>query len=392
MMMQQQAAEVPLPNPGGQVAERIQLFALGANRIEYQTSLGRIPDVVWCDSTDIAATLAVFRQQGVALPIFLGHRERNENGEPIGTDNRPAVGWMTLDASASGGVDARVRWTAQGAQLVGSGAYVFDSPEILRRPGPDGRLHLAEIRATALVNQPARSGSRPLVMQTMQKELTPTAKALRGVSDVYASMMTKLQDLAQQGDGEAKTFAENLLGGLAAPQTELRKLVEANIPQQPTEAAQTAEMSAGAPAKPAADPADAEATKLGKALLARFKVSSADEAQGVLDTMLAAPADLSAAAGRERDLLIQVGRMSGAIKADEVDSLKDKSPAYLRGRLRPLGARTDLSADAPQPKLPPAGESGAGGAEVARTRRRMEATITESLRSAGVNVDPFAKA
>jgi len=346
----QQGSEIPLPNPGGQVAEWISLFRLGANRLEHQLDFGRIPDFIWCDSTDIAGALAIYQRQGVALPVYLGHARRDPStGEPIETEERRAVGWMGLEQDASGGLGARVRWTPEGLGLVASGAYAFDSPEILKIPGPDGRMHLLEVRATALVNKPARSGSRPLVMQTMNPELNPTAKKLQKASTAHADYMKALQELAET-DGETKTFADNLLGGLAAPQTELRRLCETLIPQQPAESqAQAADMSAAAkptaPA-PAMSGDDAAALRLGKHVQSKLQARSADEAMGVFDNLLPAPQQLSAAQGEVKELLFKEGLQAGVFKQDERAQLLNMSADYLRGRLRPLtGQRHDLSAD-----------------------------------------------
>ncbi len=378
MQMQQQGHEIPLPNPGGQVAEWIPLFKLGANRVEFQTLLGRLPDYVWCDSGDFARVLHRVATQGVALPIYLGHRKRDKDGNPIEPDDRPAVGHMLPALDDRGELGARVRWTAMGRELVGSGQYVFDSPEIMRRPGPDGRMHLDDLMATALVTAPARSGSRPLVMQTMsQPDLNPTAKKLQKASSAHAEYMKALQELAET-DGETKTFADNLLGGLAAPQTELRRLCENLIPQEAPEGqAQAAEMSTTA--KPAPSAEDAAALKLGRHVQASLKAASADEAMGVFDNLLPTPAALSASQGEVRELLIKEGLQSGVFKLDQKAQLLSMSADYLRGRLRPLGQPRPLNLGADERSAKPSPEARAEGQQADADARHADDEIDRSI-------------
>lgn len=381
-MDMQQSSEIPLPNPGGQVAERIPLFRLGANRVEYQTETGRISFVVWCDSNDVARVLAKVQRQGVALPIYKGHRKRDAEGKPLGDDERESYGWMRPEASADGGIDAALRFGPDGLHLVSTGKYGYDSPEIMTVPGPDGRLHLDDITATALVNQPARSGSRPLVMQTMSQDLNPTAKKLQDVSAAHAQYMKTLQALADS-DGEAKAFADNMLGGLAAPQTELRRLCESLIPQQAPEGqAQAAEMSAqsgATPAAPALSAEDAAALKLGRHVQASLKAASADEAMGVFDNLLPTPAALSASQGEVKELLIKEGLQSGVFKLDQKSQLLQMSADYLRGRLRPLGQSRPLNLGADERSAKPSPEARSEGQQADADAKKADDEIDRSI-------------
>lgn len=157
----------PVPNFSKPPPSRIPAFKLGPNEYEYQVGAKRVRGVLWVDEQDVEEVLAVFAKQGVSLPIYLEHDAL-----------KGSYGAVTLDRSADGGIDQIWTLSPDGLALVGSGRWMFDSPELVEATMPDGRKHLREIRSGSLVNKPARTGSRPLLMSTMSTDYLQSARKL----------------------------------------------------------------------------------------------------------------------------------------------------------------------------------------------------------------------
>lgn len=155
----------PVPNFSKPPPSRIPAFKLGPNEYEYQVGAKRVRGVLWVDEQDVEEVLAVFAKQGVSLPIYLEHDAL-----------KGSYGAVTLDRSADGGIDQIWTLSPDGLALVGSGRWMFDSPELVEATMPDGRKHLREIRSGSLVNKPARTGSRPLLMSTMSTDYLMSAR------------------------------------------------------------------------------------------------------------------------------------------------------------------------------------------------------------------------
>ena len=157
----------PVPNFSKPPPSRIPAFKLGPNEYEYQVGAKRVRGVLWVDEQDVEAVLAAFIKQGVALPIYREHDE-----------SQGSFGALTLDRSVDGGIDQIWTLSPAGIELVASGRWMFDSPELVAETMPDGRKHLREIRSGSLVNKPARTGSRPLLMSTMSTDYLQSARKL----------------------------------------------------------------------------------------------------------------------------------------------------------------------------------------------------------------------
>ena len=157
----------PVPNFSKPPPSRIPAFKLGPNEYDHQVGAKRVRGVLWVDEQDVEEVLAVFAKQGVSLPIYLEHDAL-----------KGSYGAVTLDRSADGGIDQIWTLSPDGLALVGSGRWMFDSPELVEATMPDGRKHLREIRSGSLVNKPARTGSRPLLMSTMSTDYLQSARKL----------------------------------------------------------------------------------------------------------------------------------------------------------------------------------------------------------------------
>lgn len=157
----------PVPNFSKPPPSRIPAYRLGRNEYEYQVGATRVRGELWVDEQDVEAVLAAFIKQGVALPIYREHDE-----------SQGSFGALTLERAADGGVDQIWTLSPAGLELVASGRWMFDSPELVAETMPDGKKHLREIRSGSLVNKPARTGSRPLLMSTMTNDLMNARKAL----------------------------------------------------------------------------------------------------------------------------------------------------------------------------------------------------------------------
>jgi len=152
------APSVPVPNFDKPPPRRVRAYNLGENEYEYQVGPKRVRDRMWVDAADVEEVLRVFATQGVALPIFKEHDE-----------TQGSFGAITLERAEDGGIDQICTWSPEGGSLVASGRYLFDSPEIVVVVGEDGRKHLREIRSGSIVNKPARTNSKPLLMSAMAK-------------------------------------------------------------------------------------------------------------------------------------------------------------------------------------------------------------------------------
>jgi hypothetical protein len=155
----------PVPNFSKPPPSRIPAYKLGCNEYEYQVGATRVRGELWVDEQDVEAVLAAFIKQGVALPIYREHDE-----------SQGSFGALTLDRSVDGGIDQIWTLSPAGIELVASGRWMFDSPELVAETMPDGRKHLREIRSGSLVNKPARTGSRPLLMSTMANDYLMSAR------------------------------------------------------------------------------------------------------------------------------------------------------------------------------------------------------------------------
>ena len=158
MLTEPPAPSVRVPNFDKPAPTRVRAYNLGANPFEYQVGPTRQRDVLHVDPADVDAVLQAFQAQGVALPIYKEHDE-----------SQGSFGAMTLERADDGGIDQIWSLNPEGLALVAGGRWMYDSPEIVAQTMQDGRKHLREIRSGSLVNKPARTASKPLLMSAMAK-------------------------------------------------------------------------------------------------------------------------------------------------------------------------------------------------------------------------------
>jgi hypothetical protein len=288
-----------LPDFAKSPRKRVPAFVLGANLVEWQTPTGRKQDVVWVDEEAIRQVMDAYNRQANALPIFRDHNEADG-----------AYGAMALEATPTG-IDQIWTLNPDGERLAAGGRYLFDSPEILTRTGPDGRKRLAEIRSGSLVNKPARTGSQPLLMSAMQSE---TVKMMNDALEKLGGLEKAVKGLLDSGDAAVKTVGEALAPHLGPAIAAL---------QAQSQQAQVAAMSAGPPQQTAQA---RDASTLGIEVLKMTGASNSDEALGVLEADSAQIVKMSS-------LLVKLGVETGRLEAAEADKYAKYTPARLVARL-----------------------------------------------------------
>lgn len=319
----------PSPQFGKPAPRRIPAFELGPNLVEHQVGAKRIRDVVWVDPEDVESVLSAYQAQNVRLPLFKEHREE------LGS-----FGAVGLERSLRGGIDQVIDYSPEGQRLVESGAYLYDSPEIvMSAPDRLGRKHLREIRSGSLVNKPARAGSQPLLLSARARgPMSNAATPYRRFLDLGGQLQEALKELSGSDAEQAKAILgldEPLKVGLAAAQVAVQTL------EPPPAAAEAVMLSAAAHA----------AADLGAKVLKLTGSASADEALGYLEAQGDAVKALSAK-------LIEYATAAGALPAAEADRFRAMSAGHLLGHLRAAGAVVTLSAKpaatdgAPPPAAP----------------------------------------
>ena len=288
-----------LPDFAKSPRKRVPAFVLGANLVEWQTPTGRKQDVVWVDEEAIRQVMDAYNRQANALPIFRDHNEADG-----------AYGAMALEATPTG-IDQIWTLNPDGERLAAGGRYLFDSPDILTRTGPDGRKRLAEIRSGSLVNKPARTGSQPLLMSAMQSE---TVKMMNDALEKLGGLEKAVKGLLDSGDAAVKTVGEALAPHLGPAIAAL---------QAQSQQAQVAAMSAAPPQQTAQA---RDASTLGIEVLKMTGASSSDEALGVLEAKDAQVAKMSA-------LLVKLGVETGRLEAADEANFAKMTPARLVARL-----------------------------------------------------------
>lgn len=295
---------------------RLPLFRLGPNMVEWQTSTGRVRDVVWMEREDLQQVMATYRQQANALPVYKDHNKAEG-----------AFGAMALEETADG-IDQVWALNPSGRELVASGRYLYDSPEILARKAPDGRKRLLEVRSGSLVNEPARTGSQPLLMSAMQQ--SEGLKAMQDALDKLGGLEKAVKGLIDSGDAAVKAVGEALSPHLGPAIAAL----QAHAQQQVQVAAMSTTPAPTAQAK--------DAAVLGVEVLKMTGASSSDEALGLLEAKDAQIVKMSS-------LLVKMGVETGRLEAAEEANYAKMSPARLVARLgvaEPLnlGARHEPTA------------------------------------------------
>lgn len=306
-----------LPDFAKTPRKRVPAFVLGANLVEWQTPTGRKQDVIWVDEEAIRQVMDAYNRQANALPIFKDHNEADG-----------AYGAMALEATPTG-IDQIWTLNPDGERLAAGGRYLFDSPEILTRTGPDGRKRLAEIRSGSLVNKPARTGSQPLLMSAMQSE---TVKMMNDALEKLGGLEKAIKGLLDSGDAAVKTVGEALAPHLGPAIAAL---------QAHSQQAQVAEMSATPPQQTAQA---RDVSTLGIEVLKMTGASNSDEAIGVLEAKDAQVAKMSA-------LLVKLGVETGRLEAADEANFAKMTPARLVARLSAseplqLGAKHEPTAPA----------------------------------------------
>lgn len=326
-----------LPDFNKAPRKRLPAFRLGANLVEWQTPTGRKRDVVWMDEADMRAVLDTYKRQANALPIYKDHNE-----------SEGAYGAMTLEPTADG-IDQVWSLNQDGEQLAAGGRYLFDSPEILTRIGPDGRRRLAEIRSGSLVNKPARTGSQPLLMSAMQSEGMKTMQdaldKLSGLEKAVAGLMNSA-DSAVKAVGEA--LAPHLGPAIAALQAQTQQTQVAAMSAQPAESSKEAR----------------QAAQLGVEVLKMTGAASSDEALGLLEAKDAQIVKMSA-------MLVDIGIETGRLEAAEKANYAKMTPARLLARMsvaEPLNLSAKSEAAAPQTQTKEDDDLSAFEAELAKGR------------------------
>lgn len=307
-----------LPDFAKSPRKRVPAFVLGANLVEWQTPTGRKQDVIWVDEEAIRQVMDAYNRQANALPIFRDHNEADG-----------AYGAMALEATPTG-IDQIWTLNPDGERLAAGGRYLFDSPEILTRTGPDGRKRLAEIRSGSLVNKPARTGSQPLLMSAMQR--SETVKMMNDALEKLGGLEKAVKGLLDSGDAAVKTVGEALAPHLGPAIAAL---------QAQSQQAQVAAMSAAPPQQTAQA---RDASTLGIEVLKMTGASNSDEAIGALEAKDAQVAKMSA-------LLVKLGVETGRLEAADEANFAKMTPARLVARLSAaeplqLGAKHEPTAPA----------------------------------------------
>ena len=307
-----------LPDFAKSPRKRVPAFVLGANLVEWQTPTGRKQDVVWVDEEAIRQVMDAYNRQANALPIFRDHNEADG-----------AYGAMALEATPTG-IDQIWTLNPDGERLAAGGRYLFDSPEILTRTGPDGRKRLAEIRSGSLVNKPARTGSQPLLMSAMQR--SETVKMMNDALEKLGGLEKAVKGMLDSGDAAVKTVGEALAPHLGPAIAAL---------QAQSQQAQVAAMSAAPPQQTAQA---RDASTLGIEVLKMTGASNSDEAIGALEAKDAQVAKMSA-------LLVKLGVETGRLEAADEANFAKMTPARLVARLSAaeplqLGAKHEPTAPA----------------------------------------------
>ena len=306
-----------LPDFAKSPRKRVPAFVLGANLVEWQTPTGRKQDVIWVDEEAIRQVMDAYNRQANALPIFKDHNEADG-----------AYGAMALEPTPTG-IDQIWTLNPEGERLAAGGRYLFDSPEILTRTGPDGRKRLAEIRSGSLVNKPARTGSQPLLMSTVN--VNPKKAALMNALEALGGLEKAVKGLQDSSEAAVKAVGDAL-----APH--LGPAIAALQAQSQT---QVAEMSATPPQQTAQA---RDASTLGIEVLKMTGASNSDEAIGVLEAKDAQVAKMSA-------LLVKLGVETGRLEAADEANFAKMTPARLVARLSAaeplqLGAKHEPTAPA----------------------------------------------
>ena len=307
-----------LPDFAKSPRKRVPAFVLGANLVEWQTPTGRKQDVIWVDEEAIRQVMDAYNRQANALPIFRDHNEADG-----------AYGAMALEATPTG-IDQIWTLNPDGERLAAGGRYLFDSPEILTRTGPDGRKRLAEIRSGSLVNKPARTGSQPLLMSAMQR--SETVKMMNDALEKLGGLEKAVKGMLDSGDAAVKTVGEALAPHLGPAIAAL---------QAQSQQAQVAAMSAAPPQQTAQA---RDASTLGIEVLKMTGASNSDEAIGALEAKDAQVAKMSA-------LLVKLGVETGRLEAADEANFAKMTPARLVARLSAaeplqLGAKHEPTAPA----------------------------------------------
>lgn len=289
-----------LPDFSKAPRKRVPAFVLGANLVEWQTPTGRKQDVIWVDEEAIRQVMDAYNRQANALPIFKDHNEADG-----------AYGAMALEATPTG-IDQIWALNPDGERLASGGRYLFDSPEILTRTGPDGRKRLAEIRSGSLVNKPARTGSQPLLMSAMSQN--ETVKMMNDALEKLGSLEKAVKGLLDSGDAAVKTVGEALAPHLGPAIAAL---------QAQSQQAQVAAMSAAPPHQTAQA---RDVSTLGIEVLKMTGAASSDEAIGVLEAKDAQVSKMSA-------LLVKLGVETGRLEAADEANFAKMTPARLVARL-----------------------------------------------------------
>jgi hypothetical protein len=329
------SAQPPLPKFDKAPPKRFPCFRLGPNLVEWQTTTGRVRDVIWVDEDDVEIVLIVFRAQGNALPIYKEHDDR-----------QGSFGAGLLDKAADGGIDQIWALNADGLALVASGRWMFDSPEPLTRMDSQGRKHLREIRSFSLVNVPARTNSRPLLMSAkgsgMDETVMNARKCLehlgalegcvKGMSGASHDGLKKAHELLSSVLGPASAHVQSALEDL--DKDGMSATTAPNAIQRHTMSAQVR-----------------DAAELGTEVLKMTGAASKDEALGIME---ARQNQVTRMTAKLADLGVETGRLPAADK--------DKYAKYEPGRLiavidnsapMQMGARREQEAqtDARAPKI-----------------------------------------
>lgn len=293
------------PQFGKPARRRIRAFDLGPNLIEHQIGAKRIKDVIWMLPEDRDAVIATYSGQNVALPLYKEHRP--EHG---------SYGAVHLEVAPDGGLDQVVDYSPVGRALVESGAYMYDSPEIVHSaPDALGRKRLRDVRSASLVNVPARTGSQPLLMTARARgPMSTSADPFRRVLELGGQLQETFKELSGVELEQAKAVLEAnepIAKAIAAAQVAVQTL----SPPAPT--GETVQMSAAA----------RDAATLGARVMKMTGSASADEAMGYLEAQDGTVKALSAK-------LVDYAIESGALPAAEADRFRAMSPGQLLGHLR----------------------------------------------------------
>ena len=282
-------------------AKRIPAFKLGPNLVEWQTPTGRQRDVVWVEPEDVQRVLATFANQANALPIYRDHDKA-----------QGAYGALTLEASPSGGIDQVWALNPAGQRLAAEGRYLYDSPEVLTVRDSAGRRRLSEIRSGSLVNEPARTGSQPLLMSTTN--LDHKKAALMQALDALGGLEKAVKGLQDSTEAAVKAVGDALAPHLGPAIAALQGQ------------AQQSEGMAMAAIPALLSPQAKDAASLGCEVLKMTGCSTSDEALGKLESDNAQLVKMSS-------LLVKLGVETGRLEAAEADKYAKYTPARLVARL-----------------------------------------------------------